>query len=217
MPNNDFATQSIILIHKPEGPTSHDIVAIARRKLGIKKIGHAGTLDPFASGLLILLIGREGTKQQASFMELDKTYEATIVLGSTSTTDDKTGVLSAVSCNPPSSEDITNCLKEFLGEQEQVPSLFSAKKINGVRAYTLARRGETPELKPKKVTFHSIDFLFYEWPRVHVRLTVSSGTYIRAFARDLGKKLSCGGYVEELKRTAIGPYQLENARTLEDL
>ena len=206
----------MLLVYKPAGPTSHDIVNAVRRKTGVKRVGHAGTLDPFASGLLIVLVGREATKRQSEFLTMDKTYEAVIRLGATSTTDDRTGHTSPSQvCQYIDTNLIEQAVASFVGSYEQYPPQFSAKKIKGTPAYKFARAGKAVELKPKKVTSHSIEILSYEWPILSVRMTVSSGTYIRAFARDLGAKLDCGGYVEELKRTAIGPYSLENATSID--
>lgn len=207
--NEHIVMNNFLLINKPSGPTSHDMVAKVRRSTGIKRVGHAGTLDPFASGLLIVLVGREMTKRQSEFLLMDKTYEAIVRFGGTSTTDDRTGTITDQSCTPLSREDINRAISPFVGEQDQMPSQFSAKKINGTPAYKLARRGEIVELKPKRITIHSIEILSFNWPLLTIRIKVSSGTYIRAFARDLGEKLHCGAYLEELKRTEIGPYTLE--------
>ncbi len=218
---------SILLINKPAGPTSHDIVAMVRRKTGIKRVGHAGTLDPFAEGLLIILVGRDTTKRQSEFLGMDKTYEAILRLGATSTTEDPTGeITESDSCHPRPDrgsildsrfrgKDILNTLQSFLGTFDQMPSAFSAKKINGKKAYELARKGIVPDLKPKKITIYSIDILSYEWPLLTIRCSVSSGTYIRALARDIGEALGCGAYLQTLKRTSIGPYSLERATILE--
>ncbi|MBI4268459.1 tRNA pseudouridine(55) synthase TruB [Candidatus Uhrbacteria bacterium] len=206
----------MLFINKPSGPTSHDIVNAVRRKTGVKRVGHAGTLDPFASGLLIVLVGREETRRQSEFLLMDKTYEAVIRLGATSTTDDRTGVITDKPASPPAIKEIESLLLSLVGKQDQIPSQFSAKKVHGVPAYKLARKGAAIELSPKGITIHSIDLLSYAWPLLSVRLHVSSGTYIRAFARDLGELLSCGGYVLELARTRIGPYLLADAQPLTD-
>lgn len=204
--------EGIHFIYKPVGPTSHDIVDWARKQSGIRCVGHAGTLDPFAEGLLILLVGKEYTRRQSEFLHMDKTYETTIHLGATSNTDDCTGSISKnTDCTPASREDIQKTLTELTGTYEQMPPLFSAKKISGTPAYKLARKGQTPELKPKQITIYSIELLSFEWPLLSIRTTVSSGTYIRALARDIGEKIHCGGYCETLKRTSIGPYLLTDA------
>lgn len=218
--------EGINLIYKPVGPTSHDIVDWARKQSGIRCIGHAGTLDPFAEGLLILLVGREYTRRQSEFLHMDKVYETAIHLGATSNTDDCTGIItSSVILNemkdPENNRDssgitlrmtdIEKALTELTGTYEQMPPHFSAKKISGTPAYKLARKGQTPELKPKQITIYSIEILSFEWPLLSIRTQVSSGTYIRALARDIGEKLHCGGYCETLKRTSIGPYLLIDA------
>ncbi|MBI2645336.1 tRNA pseudouridine(55) synthase TruB [Candidatus Uhrbacteria bacterium] len=231
--------EGIHLVYKPVGPTSHDIVDWARKQSGITRIGHAGTLDPFAEGLLILLVGKDYTRRQSEFLGMDKTYEAVIHLGATSNTDDCTGKITPFIChsrengNPEkintsthkmdprfrgddkhlihSLANIKNVIKSFTGTYEQMPPNFSAKKISGTRAYKFARKGETPELKPKKITIHSLELLSFDWPLLSIRATVSSGTYIRALARDIGVHLGCGAYCETLKRTAIGPYSLTDA------
>ncbi len=212
---NTIPQDGILLVYKPSGPTSHDMVALVRRKTGIQRVGHAGTLDPFAEGLLILLIGRETTKRQTEFLTMDKTYETVIHFGAKSTTDDLAGTITTMSCEKkPSPDDIEKALQSFLGEIEQLPPNFSAKKIKGRKAYELARKGLIPDLKPKKVTILAIDLLDYSWPLLTIRVSVSSGTYIRALARDLGKKLECGAYCEKLIRTSIGPYLLRDAISL---
>ncbi len=223
-------SNSLLLINKLPGPTSHDIVAMVRKKTGIKRVGHAGTLDPFAEGLLIVLVGRDMTKRQAEFLGMDKTYEAILHLGATSTTEDPTGeITKSVILNevkdpdgsgsdgiPPfTRNDVENIISSFVGTYDQMPSSFSAKKINGKKAYELARKGIKPDLKPKTITVHSIDILSYAWPLLTIRCSVSSGTYIRALARDIGEKLGCGAYLEKLKRITIGPYRIDNAQPLD--
>lgn len=209
-------TSGMVLVHKPIGPTSHDMVSRVRKLTGVKRVGHAGTLDPFAEGLLIILIGREWTKKQAEFLNLSKTYETTIYLGARSTTDDVTGEIT-VSQNSthPSQNEIMKILSSFLGVQKQLPPPYSAKKINGVPAYKLAREGKEVELKPKEITLYSLEFLSYAYPRLSFRTTVSSGTYIRSLARDIGDQLGCGAYCETLTRTSIGTYSLSDALFLE--
>lgn len=206
---------SSLLINKPAGPTSHDVVDIVRKQTGERRVGHTGTLDPFAEGLLIILIGRDATKQQAEFLHMDKTYEAVIRLGATSTTDDPTGEITVNSmAKPVLPLTIEAVVRSFVGTYAQMPPAYSAKKIKGKKAYEIARQGILPELKPKTITVHSIDILSYEWPLLTIRCSVSSGTYIRALARDIGKKLGIGAYVEKLKRTTIGPFKIDDARPL---
>lgn len=210
----------MLLINKPKGPTSHDIVDEVRKITGIKKVGHAGTLDPFAEGLLIILVGRPETKQQSTFMGMDKEYEATFILGEERDTGDITGEpvesqhTSVDNAVPVTEQELQAVLEKFTGEMEQIPSTYSAKKIKGKKAYELAREGKEVKLKPKKVTIYKLELLSYSWPEVKIRVKVSSGTYIRALARDIGRELKTGAYVSELKRTSIGEYSLEDARPL---
>ena len=205
-----------ILIDKPSGPTSHDVVDALRRVLGIRKIGHAGTLDPFASGLLILAIGK-ATKEISKFVGLDKTYEADIRLGAVSDTMDRTGQITGVECASPDIAEVKNVLAKFIGGQEQVPPMFSAKKVGGRKLYELARAGETVVRQPVKVTIHEIELLSYEWPILKIRTRVSSGTYIRALAHDIGAALGCGAYLEELRRMTIGEFKVEDALKTNEL
>ena len=219
-------TSGFLLINKPIGPTSHDVVDMVRRATGIRTVGHAGTLDPFASGLLIVGVGREATRQLDQFKNLPKTYIATIRLGARSDTDDRTGQIeeSRIKNLELSSEKIEKLIQSFIGEVEQTPPMYSAKKIKGQKLYEIARQGRTVERKPANVTIHSIELLdisdtekLKNCPTIKLKINCSSGTYIRALARDIGEKLQCGAYCEELTRTAIGPYTLSEATTLEQL
>ncbi|HTK59905.1 MAG TPA: tRNA pseudouridine(55) synthase TruB [Candidatus Baltobacteraceae bacterium] len=205
------AASGFLLVDKPVGPTSHDIVDAARRALRTRKIGHAGTLDPFASGLLILAVGAK-TKEISKFVGLDKAYEATLRLGASSDTMDRTGVVTEhKDCAPISEPAFEAALEKFRGAIDQVPPMFSAKKVGGKKLYELARAGETVERKPVAVTIHELALVEYAWPIAKIRTRVSSGTYIRALADDIGTALGCGAYLEELRRTSIGPYKVEDA------
>lgn len=207
----------ILNINKPVGPTSHDIVDQVRRETDERRVGHAGTLDPFAEGVLLILVGKEDTKRQSEFLHMDKTYETNLVLGASSDTDDKTGIIAPnPSSTRPSENKIRNALALFMGSIDQVPPAYSAVKIKGKKAYEIARRGETPVLAPKKVTVHSITLLSYAWPLLSLRIHCSSGTYIRAIARDLGNALGCGAYLDSLIRTRIGPYSLNDSLSTKD-
>lgn len=209
-----------LLIDKPVGPTSHDIVDMARRALGCGgrarkagatcRVGHAGTLDPFASGLLILAVGRM-TKEISKFVGLDKAYEATLRLGASSDTMDRTGAIEVKSQKSKAKSEIEETLEKFRGEIEQVPPMYSAKKIGGKKLYELAREGKVVERKPVRVKIHELEIIDYAWPIAKIRTRVSSGTYIRALADDIGKALGCGAYLEELRRTKIGPYDVKDA------
>jgi len=207
-----------ILINKPTKITSHDVVDTLRRITGIKKIGHAGTLDPFATGLLILGIQREFTRRLSFFQKKDKEYIATLKLGAESDTFDKDGKIFEKEVKKlPEKKEIEKILKSFLGEVEQTPPAFSAKKIGGKKLYELARRGIKTEIKPQKVKIYEISVLEYHFPYLKIKVKCSSGTYIRSLASDIGKKLGCGAYVEELVRTKIGEFSIENAVELSKL
>lgn len=181
-------------------------------------MGHAGTLDPMATGLLIVLIGK-ATKKQDQFMKQAKRYEAEITLGATSTTDDAEGVISntqhTTRNTQPGREEIKNVLERFMEEIEQVPPQYSAVKVEGKRAYKTARSGGSTELKARNVTIHSLKLVKYTYPILQVSCYVSSGTYIRSLARDIGEELGVGGYLSGLRRTEIGEYSVENATSPE--
>jgi len=190
-------------------------------------VGHTGTLDPFAEGLLIVLVGREATKRQAEFLKLDKEYIATLHLGAETDTGDKTGKfkkhirlkddrLTSVYKNI-NLKTIQQILKRFIGEIEQVPPDYSAIKIKGKKAYELARKGEKLDLQPRKIKIYHIKILDYAPPLLELKIKCSSGTYIRALARDIGRHLGCGAYVEKLVRTKIGKYSLKDAVTIDAL
>jgi tRNA pseudouridine55 synthase len=210
-----------LLIDKPAGWTSHDVVAKARnvikKEAGHKvKVGHTGTLDPFATGLLILMVGSY-TKRAEEFSKLDKTYEAEIILGAVSLTGDVEGEITKTSHQKPSLKEIQKILKEFTGEIEQTPHKFSAIKIGGQRAYKLARAGQEVNLEPRKVTIYAIKNDEYVYPKLKLTVEVSSGTYIRSLAKDIGKKLGTGAYLSALRRTQIDQYNIKNSITIESL
>lgn len=205
--NNGF-----LLINKPVGPTSHDIIDRLRRLTGIKKIGHAGTLDPFASGLLICAVGREATKEIDKFVKLDKEYIATLHLGAVTDSYDRTGKIIKEYAGKPIAEEVINqAVLEFIGPQLQTPPMFSAKKINGKKMYELARQGKEVERQPCAITIYEMEVLSYAWPILKIKVKCSTGTYIRTIAYDLGERLGCGAYLEELERTKIGEYGVEEA------
>ncbi len=207
----------VILVDKPAGLSSFGVVARVRRKLreacGHKvKVGHTGTLDPFATGLLILLSGKN-TKRAGEFLKLNKTYEATLRLGYVSSTGDPEGEItpSAVSGAAPTAGQIEAVLRELTGEIEQTVPKFSAVKVNGRRAYQLARAGAEFETPRRKVTVYGIEVLEYRYPELRVRCAVSSGTYIRTLAEDIGAALGTGAYLTALRRTRVGDYRVEDA------
>ena len=209
-----------LLIDKPAGMTSHDVVDRVRRLTGIRQIGHAGTLDPIATGLLILGIGK-ATKAINALVGLDKTYEATLILGATTETFDREGmVVVGTDRKPiPTIDTINRALDKFRGGYDQRAPLFSAKKLHGKKLYELARAGTaTEEMRPvKHVTISKLETGEYEWPKLRLVIDCSSGTYIRSLADDIGRELDVGAYMDELRRTRIGPYLVENAATLPNL
>lgn len=210
-----------LLIDKPSDMTSFGVVARVRRVLSQQagkkvKVGHTGTLDPFATGLMILVYGKE-TKNAMSLTKLDKVYEATVVLGQRSTTGDPEGEISTVSTSVPTREAVETALKNFIGEITQTPPAFSAIKVNGVRAYKLAHKGQAVEMPSRKVTIHSLELLDYTYPELRIRTHVSSGTYIRTLAEDIGAALDTGAYCRELRRTRIADYDISDAVTLSSL
>ena len=209
-----------LLIDKPKGMTSHDVIDGVRRITGERRVGHAGTLDPNATGLLIVGVGREATRKLGKIAkDTKKTYIAEIFLGETRDTDDVEGktVKSTSLSLRLNQREIKQILKKFAGEQEQVPPAYSAIKIKGKKAYELAREGKSLSLSSRKVVIYSIKLLKYKYPVLKIETEVSSGTYIRALARDIGEKLGCGAYLKNLRRTGIGNYKIENAVVLEKI
>lgn len=201
-----------ILTNKPEDWTSHDVVGYLRRVTGIKKIGHAGTLDPFATGLLIVGIGREATKHLDTFKDLYKQYKATMVLGATSSTYDKTGALHTIpNIHLPSKQVLQDVLERYKGPQEQIPPMYSAKKIKGKKLYELARKGIEVQRAPHHITITELELISYNDNKITLSCTVSPGTYIRSLVHDIGQTMQTGAYCETLERTAIGPYTVSEA------
>lgn len=205
--------EEIIFVDKPAGMTSFGAVARVRRILSQReghkvKVGHTGTLDPFATGLLILLAGK-ATKKAPELTKKDKVYEATIRLGEASTTGDPEGEITKTGAKLPTSEEIAEVLKRFIGKIEQKPPIFSAIKINGQRAYKLARKGQEVEMPSRTVEIYDIEQISYSEPVLQIRTHVSSGTYIRTLAEDIGKALGCGAYCSALRRTQIADYKLD--------
>lgn len=202
----------VLPVDKPEGPTSHDVVAMARRALRTRRIGHTGTLDPFASGLLLLCLG-PATRLAEYLTGLPKSYTATVRLGETTDTDDHTGEVVARSdaWRGLTSDAIGAALERQVGTIQQLPPIYSAKKVGGERMYAAARRGEELERTPVEVTIHSIEVLSIDLPDVEIAVDASSGTYIRAIARDLGEALGVGGHLTRLRRTRIGAHDVADA------
>lgn len=218
---NAISNGDVILIDKPAGISSFGVVARVRRYLSQKagkkiKVGHTGTLDPFATGLLILLSGK-ATKLSNQFLKLDKWYEATLCLGKTSTTGDPEGAITELNVDKqPSYSDIEKILPDFLGNIKQTVPIFSAVKINGKRAYQLARQGQKVEMPTREIEIYELEVLSYHFPELVIRTHVSSGTYIRTLGEDLGQALGVGAYLTTLRRTKVGNFDLNNAKKLTD-
>jgi tRNA pseudouridine55 synthase len=230
----------IIAIHKPKGPTSHDVVNQIRKITGEKRVGHAGTLDPLASGVLVVGIGREATKQLGTIVEKEKEYVATIKFGETSTTDDEEGEKTKISNTPtslklrgihaavfpilsktasgqiPNNTKIQNSINKFIGTIEQIPPKYSAIKINGKEAYKYARKGKEVEMKVRNVVIHSINVESYVYPFLVIRVICGPGVYIRSLARDIGEVLGTGAYLADLIRTRVGKYVIADALTIDN-
>ena len=207
----------ILVVDKPQGMTSHDVVDLIRRRFGIKKVGHAGTLDPMATGVLVMLIGQY-TKSSDALMSDEKEYDAILTLGGRSDTGDAWGKVE------PSGRDVTFSDAEiaksfnfFTGEIEQKPPMYSAVKINGKKLYELARKGISVEAKPRKVTIKRLDIGTIKLPEVSFRVICSKGTYIRQLCVDIGEALGCGGYLSCLERTRSGKFAIDQAIGLEAL
>ncbi len=207
--------EGILLIDKPTGLTSHDVVDRVRRKLKMKRIGHAGTLDPMATGLLILLVGK-ATKLSQYLMSLDKVYEGTITLGSTTNTYDGEGEVMTTKPVPELTDaDVQATLNTFIGDQYQTPPMFSAVKINGQPLYKLARKGQEIEREPRFIRISRFDLTRFESPEVDFSLDCTKGTYVRSLANDIGEKLDCGGYLSSLRRTASDRFNIKDSIELE--
>ncbi|MDR0788778.1 MAG: tRNA pseudouridine(55) synthase TruB [Bifidobacteriaceae bacterium] len=229
------SVDNILLVDKPAGMSSFRVVSKIRgtirtqigtklrEETGLKKIrvGHTGTLDPFATGLLIILTGKN-TKLSDEFLKKDKEYIATVKLGFSSTTDDPEGEIVPFNSEDilpivPTEEEINEVLQKFTGEITQTPPIYSAIKIDGERAYKLARAGETPEMKPRNITIYDSELISYDYPFLTFKAHVSSGTYIRTLGKDIALALGTDGYLTELRRTKIADYNIEDAYKLEDV
>ena len=204
-------------VNKPAGPTSHDVVLQVRRLIGRAtgskraKVGHAGTLDPFADGVLVICLG-PATRLAEYVQRHEKRYTAEVTLGATSITDDPEGQISQQAvAEPPTAEQVRETLPSFVGQIGQVPPAHSAVHVGGRRSYKIARAGEVPQLRPRRVRIDQIELLSYEWPKLAIDVRCGTGTYIRALARDIGARLGVGGYCSRLTRTQVGPFKLANS------
>ncbi|HEX5394779.1 MAG TPA: tRNA pseudouridine(55) synthase TruB [Candidatus Saccharimonadales bacterium] len=211
----------LLLVDKPAGWTSHDVVARIRSNIRAQngqktKVGHTGTLDPFATGLLVLVIGGY-TKKAAEFSKMDKTYEAEITLGAISTTGDIEGEITPKSGQKPSKMALQAILSRFEGEISQTPHKYSAVKVGGQRAYKLARQGKDVKLEPREVTIYQLQITNYLYPKLFINARVSSGTYIRSLAEDIGEALGTGAYLSALRRTAVGKFKVASSLQIDDI
>jgi tRNA pseudouridine55 synthase len=205
----------MLLVDKPKGLTSSRVVQRIKKKFNVK-VGHTGTLDPLATGLLVVLTGKR-TKNASLFLKLDKAYEVKVVLGIETDTFDSEGRVLRRSDSEVTREELERAMKEFYGDIWQTPPLFSAKKMAGQKAYQLARKGISVEIPPKKVSIYSLELNEFQFPYFTFTCEVSSGFYIRSLAHDIGEKLGVGATVVEVRRTRVGPYHVEQAKSLEEL
>ncbi len=207
--------EGVWLVHKPRGMSSFGVVARVRRLTGIRKVGHAGTLDPQAEGLMIILVGKDYTRQADSFLKLGKEYVAEATLGLTSSTGDSEGELTKTSPKQPTRSEVAAVLKSFEGDSLQTPPAYSAIKVAGQRAYKLARAGKEVTLEPRKVHIGAMELIDYTYPKLTFRAQVSSGTYVRSLVEDIGSQLGTGAYMSALTRTQIGEYKLADASCID--
>ena len=214
----DIEFEGILLVDKPQGITSHDVVDRLRRKLRMKKIGHAGTLDPLATGLLIMLIGK-ATKVSQFLISLDKAYEGTFLLGLETDSQDADGEVVAEKPLPDglTEEMVLSEMQGFLGDQYQTPPMFSAKKIDGVPLYKMARKGKTIEREPRFIRINELKLESFVSPQGRFFMDCSKGTYVRTVVHDLGQRLGCGAHLQSLRRTRIDQFEISNALTLEEI
>ncbi len=212
-----YENGGVILIDKDKDWTSFDVCAKLRGLLKIKKVGHAGTLDPLATGLLIICVGK-ATKTMTDYQALEKSYKAIIKLGATTKTDDSEADEENIKLTDEIKDDeINNVISSFIGDIDQVPPMYSAKKVKGQRLYKLARKGGSIELEPSQVAIYDIIINSISNPIIDATVNCSKGTYIRSLARDIGAKLGVGGYLKDLRRIAIGEYLAEQALTITEL
>ncbi len=220
-----FARQAALVesykVHKAESEKLGQILDFPTFQLATRlpkvKVGHTGTLDPFATGLLVILVGKEYTKKAGELSKLDKTYELTMELGVTSTTGDPEGEITKVSNEVPSIESIQGAVDKFKGEISQIPPAYSAIKINGQRAYKLAREGKTVVIEPRQITINSLQITDYKYPYVKLVADVTSGTYIRTLTEDIGKVLGTGAYTTQLRRILVDKFSIKDARNVDDI
>lgn len=207
----------VLLVDKPSGLTSHDVVDRLRRHFGFHKVGHCGTLDPAATGLLLIVLER-ATKLQNNLMAEDKTYEGTMLLGVTTDSQDADGEVLAEKPVPPlTADDLEQVLAKFRGDLQQIPPMVSAKKLHGQPLYKLARKGQTVEREPRTVHIYDLRALHVALPRVQLRVTCTKGTYVRTLCHDIGEAIGCGAHLADLRRTRSGQFDVTNAKPLDEL
>ena len=211
-----LTSQGLLLIDKPAGKSSFFLVSLLRRITNIKKIGHAGTLDPFATGVMILLVGPHYTRMQPLFLTADKEYEARIKLGEATDSYDCDGTLQETSETVPTKEAVEEALKDFQGTIQQIPPMFSAKKVKGKKLYELARKGQVIEREPVKITL-TTTLIDYSYPYLDLHIRCSKGTYVRSIAHDLGLKLGSYGHLSALTRTKSGSFRLEDCLSVDEI
>ncbi len=210
--------KGIFAVYKPKGMTSHDVINFLRRRTGERRIGHAGTLDPLAQGVLVVGVGREATKQLGQYEIKEKEYLAEICLGQESSTGDEEGVKKEILPKIiPQQITIEKTLKHFVGRIDQIPPIYSAIKISGRPAYRYARSGKEIKLAARQVEIKKIEIIFYQWPLLKLRIITGPGVYIRALARDLGQSLGTAGYLTALERTRVGEFTKTKAFALDEL
>lgn len=208
----------ILIVDKPVGMSSMDAIRVVRRRAGRAKCGHAGTLDPLASGVLVIGLGRAATRELGRFMASEKRYRTVVDLSAFTTTDDREGERREVDVGePPSERRVLAVLDTLTGTVEQRPPAASAVKVAGRRAYAMQRRGEAPELAARPVEVHAIEIVRYRWPQLELDVRCGKGTYIRSLARDIGEALGTGGHCASLRRTAVGPFTEDEAVALDDV
>jgi tRNA pseudouridine55 synthase len=213
-----FTDGAVLLIDKPKGDTSFDVVEAVREGTGAEKVGHAGTLDPLATGLLILLVARPATRLQEAFMHLPKVYEGTMRLGEkTPSLDAETEVMERADPSHVTLDDLKAVRNQYTGSIQQVPPMYSAVKVDGERLYKKARRGESVDRPPRQIRIDRLDLVDWEPPELKFRVECSKGTYVRSLARDVGEELKVGAHLRALRRLAIGPYRVDAAWPLDAL
>jgi len=207
----------ILVVDKPKGMTSHDVVDIVRRRFGMRRVGHAGTLDPMATGVLVMLVG-QATKSADTFLRDDKEYVATLFFGRSTDTQDATGkVLEEKDVNSLDIDAIKKTMESFKGDMEQIPPMVSAKKYKGKKLYELARKGQTVARKPCPITIHEIELIEFNLPEIIFRVKCSKGTYVRTLCEDIGRSLGYPAHMSALKRTQSGRFFLKEAVSLDDI